>query len=142
MATRNAARRLSDEQLQEFFALLKRVDSAELKLSIPESGVRSTAAALNIDPLDAQIRQVIWNLASNALRAMPGGGVLGMTVSADDEDTDNAHLTIAVRDEGVGSLAWHRDRYRSPAARAFVDLAAEVCARVESDLMGETAAAA
>jgi DNA-binding transcriptional LysR family regulator len=39
-------------------------------------------------------------------------------------------------------LAWHRDRYRSPAARAFVDLAAEVCARVESDLTGETAAAA
>jgi molybdate transport repressor ModE-like protein len=39
-------------------------------------------------------------------------------------------------------LAWHRDRYRSPAARAFAELAAEVCARVESDLMGEAAAAA
>ena len=25
-------------------------------------------------------------------------------------------------------LAWHRDRYRSPAAGAFVDAAREVCA--------------
>ena len=28
------------------------------------------------------------------------------------------------------ALAWHRDRHRSPAARAFVDVAAEVCADV------------
>jgi len=53
-------------------------------------------------------------------------------------------LTVDPNHDGtvVIGLAWHRDRYRSPAARAFVDLAAEVCARVESDLMGETAAAA
>ena len=30
------------------------------------------------------------------------------------------------------ALAWHRDRHRSPAARAFVELAAEVCAEVEA----------
>ena len=28
------------------------------------------------------------------------------------------------------ALAWHRDRHRSPAARAFVDVAAEVCREV------------
>lgn len=38
-------------------------------------------------------------------------------------------------------IAWHRDRYRSPAARAFVDLAHEVCARVETDQSGAAAAA-
>ena len=32
------------------------------------------------------------------------------------------------------ALAWHRDRHRSPAARAFVDVAAEVCAEVEASL--------
>jgi DNA-binding transcriptional LysR family regulator len=32
------------------------------------------------------------------------------------------------------ALAWHRDRHRSPAARAFADLAAEVCAEVEASL--------
>jgi DNA-binding transcriptional LysR family regulator len=32
------------------------------------------------------------------------------------------------------ALAWHRDRHRSPAARAFADVAAEVCAEVEASL--------
>ena len=39
-------------------------------------------------------------------------------------------------------IAWHRDRYRSPAARAFVDLARDVCARVEAEQSGRAAAAA
>jgi len=30
------------------------------------------------------------------------------------------------------AIAWHRDRHRSPAARAFAELAAEVCAEVEA----------
>ena len=32
------------------------------------------------------------------------------------------------------SVVWHRDRHRSPAARAFVEIAADVCAQVERDL--------
>jgi molybdate transport repressor ModE-like protein len=32
------------------------------------------------------------------------------------------------------ALAWHRDRHRSPAARAFVDVAGEVCAEVGASL--------
>ena len=32
------------------------------------------------------------------------------------------------------ALAWHRDRHRSPAARAFLDLASEVCAHVSLGL--------
>jgi len=32
------------------------------------------------------------------------------------------------------SLAWHRDRHRSPAARAFADVAHEVCAEVAESL--------
>jgi molybdate transport repressor ModE-like protein len=39
-------------------------------------------------------------------------------------------------------IAWHRDRYRSPAARAFVELAVEICAQVETEQSGEAAAAA
>ena len=38
-------------------------------------------------------------------------------------------------------IAWHRDRYRSPAARAFVELAQDVGARVEAELTGSAAAA-
>jgi molybdate transport repressor ModE-like protein len=39
-------------------------------------------------------------------------------------------------------IAWHRDRYRSPAARAFADLAIDVCARVQAEqVAAETVAA-
>jgi DNA-binding transcriptional LysR family regulator len=38
-------------------------------------------------------------------------------------------------------IAWHRDRYRSPAARAFVELALDVGTRVEAEQSGSAAAA-
>ena len=40
--------------------LVRDADSVELKLTIPESDQRSTIAALEIDPLDSQIRQVFF----------------------------------------------------------------------------------
>jgi hypothetical protein len=71
MATKTTTPRLSPEQLQAAFALMKRADSVELKLSIPESEHRSTLKALKIDPLNAQIRQVYFfdtpDLALNKL---------------------------------------------------------------------------
>ena len=49
--------------------LIKDADSVELKLSVPEADQRATVAALELDPLDAQIRQVYFfdtpNLALN-----------------------------------------------------------------------------
>jgi hypothetical protein len=51
---------LSDEQLQQLVPLLKEVDSAELKLSVPEPAQLSTARALGLDPLQAQLRQVFF----------------------------------------------------------------------------------
>ncbi len=32
------------------------------------------------------------------------------------------------------ALAWHRDRHRSPAARAFFDVASDVCAELSLEL--------
>ena len=40
--------------------LLKGADSVELKLTVPEPHQRSTVAALELDPLEAQIRQVFF----------------------------------------------------------------------------------
>lgn len=60
MATKSSPDRLSPEQLQSAFALMKQSDGVELKVSIPESDHRLTLKALNIDPLDAQIRQVYF----------------------------------------------------------------------------------
>jgi hypothetical protein len=49
---------MSDEQLQEMLALAGGSDSVELKLTVPEEHHRSTAMALGMDPLDAQVRMV------------------------------------------------------------------------------------
>jgi hypothetical protein len=59
-ATGKRSRRLSDADLQQLLALTKDADSVELKLTVPDSERRSTVAALGMDPLDAQIRQVYF----------------------------------------------------------------------------------
>jgi hypothetical protein len=51
---------LNDEEFTELVALIKDADSVELKLTVPESDQRSAIAALGMDPLDAQIRQVFF----------------------------------------------------------------------------------
>jgi hypothetical protein len=51
---------LSDEQVAELLALTKESDSVELKLTVPADDQRSAVTALDIDPLDAQIRQVFF----------------------------------------------------------------------------------
>ena len=58
-ATRQTAQ-LTDEQEAELLQLVKGADSVELKLTIPESNQRSTAGALQLDPLGGQIRQVFF----------------------------------------------------------------------------------
>jgi hypothetical protein len=69
-ATREKEPRLSDDDVASVIALIKDSDTVELKLTVPESDHRSTVAALDMDPLEAQIRQVFFfdtpDLALNA----------------------------------------------------------------------------
>jgi hypothetical protein len=51
---------LSDEELQKLVAQIKEVDSIELKLTVPEPTQMSTARALDLDPLQAEMRQVFF----------------------------------------------------------------------------------
>jgi hypothetical protein len=51
---------LSDEELQKLVAQVKEVDSIELKLTVPEQAQIPTARALDMDPLQAQMRQVFF----------------------------------------------------------------------------------
>jgi len=51
---------LSDEEIVRLIEMLKGADSCELKLTVPEPHHRSTVAALELDPLEAQIRQVFF----------------------------------------------------------------------------------
>jgi hypothetical protein len=51
---------ISGDRLVELLALIKEADSVELKLTVPSAHRRETVKALGIDPLDAQIRQVVF----------------------------------------------------------------------------------
>jgi two-component system, NtrC family, sensor histidine kinase PilS len=43
------------------------------------------------------LKQVIWNLCNNALRAMPDGGILSVGL-----DADNSWVRLSIRDTGIG----------------------------------------
>jgi hypothetical protein len=58
--TLDSAPRLSDEELVEVLGLIRGADSVELKVTVAEEHHRSAIAALEMDPLDAQIRQVFF----------------------------------------------------------------------------------
>jgi hypothetical protein len=61
MATATSTvRQLTDEELAQMLELSKKADSVELKLTVPESGQGATVRALDVDPLEAQIRQVFF----------------------------------------------------------------------------------
>ena len=60
MATKTETPTLSEDDLAELIALTKGADSVELKLTVPMSERTSAGAALGVDPLDSQIRQVFF----------------------------------------------------------------------------------
>ncbi len=49
----------------------------------------------------------------------------------DPEDETTALIELPKLPPRLIALAWHRDRYRTPAARAFVETAQEVCRELE-----------
>jgi hypothetical protein len=59
MAT-DGAPRVIDDDLLELLELVRGSDSIELKATVPDEAHRATIAALDIDPLEAQIRQVFF----------------------------------------------------------------------------------
>jgi hypothetical protein len=52
--------RLSDQDLQELIGLIRKADSVELKLTVPDHDRRATGEALGLDPLDSHLRQVYF----------------------------------------------------------------------------------
>ncbi len=60
MASATKTPGLSDEQLVDFLALTKGADSVELKLTVPMSDRSRTGAALGVDVLEGQVRQVYF----------------------------------------------------------------------------------
>jgi two-component system sensor histidine kinase PilS (NtrC family) len=90
---------------------------------------------------EAQVRQIVWNLATNGLRAMPNGGALRLAVSRRGTDAAQAgHVVIAVHDEGVGIAPEEMDGIFQPFRGAFTrgtGLGLSIVHRIASDYGGE-----
>jgi signal transduction histidine kinase len=88
-----------------------------------------------------QIRQVVWNLATNGLRAMPNGGALKLSVSSRQADESSAgEMLIRVEDQGVGIAPEELDGIFQPFRGAFergTGLGLAIVHRIVSDYGGE-----
>jgi two-component system sensor histidine kinase PilS (NtrC family) len=66
-----------------------------------------------------QVRQVVWNLATNGLRAMSGGGRLRLSVACDREPEGDGWVVLAVQDEGCGIAPEDLDGIFQPFRSSF-----------------------
>ena len=83
-----------------------------------------------------QMRQVVWNLATNALRATPGGGSLRFTVG----EVSDESVELSVSDDGVGIPADEVDRVFQPFQGRFgtgTGLGLAIVHRVVTDVGGD-----
>jgi signal transduction histidine kinase len=96
------------------------VDVAELigqtlrKCAVPPAvtislDLAETLSPLNVDP--KQIQQVLCNLMTNGLEAMPEGGTLEIRAT---EDRQGRTLRISIKDSGVGIAPEHQDKLFQP----------------------------
>jgi two-component system sensor histidine kinase PilS (NtrC family) len=86
-------------------------DSHTIDLELPPQEVF-------VEADENQIRQVIWNLATNGLRAMPNGGTLHL-VAARSAVNDVEAGVLMVTDEGVGIPAEQIDAIFQPFKGSF-----------------------
>ena len=66
-----------------------------------------------------QVKQIVWNLATNGLRAMPGGGRLQIAVRVESETNGVPELVLCVEDEGRGIPADEIDSVFQPFRSTF-----------------------
>jgi two-component system sensor histidine kinase PilS (NtrC family) len=93
------------------------------------------AAELLYEADEGQIKQIVWNLATNGLRAMPSGGRLLLQATHDEDG-----IVIRVRDEGVGIPASDLDGLFQPFHGRFVKgsgLGLAIVHRIVTDYNGE-----
>jgi hypothetical protein len=97
--SRRAARPLLDDQLAGFLAAARDADSVELKLTVPESNQRSAVEALDMDPLQGQIRQIFFFDTPGLALERSGIVLRARRVQGQEDDT-----TIKLRPVVPGDL--------------------------------------
>ena len=86
---------------------------------------------------EGQIKQIIWNLATNGLRAMPEGGRLRL-IGAYERSSGGVVLTV--KDEGIGIAAEDLDSLFQPFHGSFArgsGLGLAIVHRIVTDYSGE-----
>ena len=89
------------------------------------------------DADEGQVKQIVWNLATNGLRAMPDGGRLRLAVAV---EPSNDGIVLSVQDEGVGIPPEELDRLFQPFHGRFAKgsgLGLAIVHRIVSDYHGE-----
>ncbi len=125
--------------VREVAALLERqredtAPSVDIVVEAPEQ------AHHDVD--EAQIRQVIWNLASNGLKAMPEGGSLHLAVGTTADAAGVPALRLSVRDEGIGMQPADVERMFQPFQSGFrqgTGLGLAIVRRIVTDHGGRVA---
>jgi len=83
-------------------------------------------------PLDFVFRSD-HNQTVQALVASGVGSALVPRLTMDPDDPATVMIDLPKVPPRVIAMAWHRDRYRTPAARAFVETAVDVTAELEAE---------
>jgi len=132
---RFAIERLDVRRALNDTALLLR-NSAELcEGHVIEVDVPATELWCEAD--EGQIRQIVWNLATNGLRAMPEGGRLLLMASVNSSSNG---IVISVQDEGIGIAADELDGLFQPFHGSFTKgsgLGLAIVHRIVTDYRGE-----
>jgi two-component system sensor histidine kinase PilS (NtrC family) len=84
---------------------------------------------------EAQVRQIVWNLATNGLRAMPDGGTLRLSVRMEER----GGVVVAVQDEGIGIAPEEMDGIFQPFRGGFgrgTGLGLSIVHRIATDYGG------
>jgi len=87
-----------------------------------------------------QLRQIVWNLASNGLRAMPDGGTLTLAARSVPAAGSEGEVVIEVRDQGTGIPPEELDGIFQPFRAGFArgtGLGLSIVQRIVADYGGE-----
>jgi two-component system sensor histidine kinase PilS (NtrC family) len=119
-------------------ALLLRNSSEVHEGHVIEVQVPTTEVAFEAD--ENQVRQIVWNLATNGLRAMRDGGRLTLGARIDPGENGSECVVLEVADEGVGIPADELDAIFQPFRGSFskgTGLGLAIVHRIVSDYAGE-----
>ena len=100
-----------------------------IEVSVPDSEIWYEAD-------EGQIKQIVWNLATNGLRAMPEGGRLRLAATLEPSEG----VAITVQDEGIGIPPEELDGLFQPFHGSFAKgsgLGLAIVHRIVTDYQGE-----